>query len=205
MFIVIMLNGDNICSNIPVQCWRITDCACIESEVADYFIIKPLLSFVVVGISEAFSRKKSQQQKAYETEMQNHIILPKLHPSVSQFSVYSKVWHHSLISLGFFCAAATLDNKFLWINSFWKQNTSVICSFLLTLSSASSNVIVELASIFNSAHKTEESRKSFVGKLNEFTFFAVEKVRISQQDDTAEEKKLCLTKRLTNSKCWTGA
>lgn len=38
----------------------------------------------------------------------------------------------------------------------------------------------------------EESSKSFVGKLNEFTFFAVEKVRISQRDDTAEIKKNCV-------------
>lgn len=129
-----------------------------ESEVADCFIIKSTAIFHVVTNKALFIRKqKSQQQPQHEKYMKKKCkIILFLQNFISQsiFSEFKSATSFTHFTPRFFsfflCAVITLDVKFLWINSFWKQSTLVICSFLLyiTLSGASSNVIVELASIF---------------------------------------------------------
>lgn len=125
VFIVIMSNEDNICSNMPVHCWR---SIMLQGRAAWNWWLRPQKA------PQKLCKKKCKEK--FHTKSHHFRKLPSVW-------VHAEVRHHSVASVSF---QPLHRIKFLWINSFWKQSTLVICSFL-ALSAASSNVIVELASI----------------------------------------------------------
>lgn len=74
-------------------------------------------------------------------------------------------------------------------------------SSLQVLSGTGSDVIVELASILMCTQRMEEPSKSFVGKLNKFTFFAFERRKKTVDSLESDTAKSVNKKRSAHSKC----
>lgn len=88
---------------------------CVYGEWGSWlFYYKTAAVFCCCWHHWSILQKKKKTKIASTSAMQNHIILPKLHLSVSQFSVYSEVWHHSLTSLKnfFFGSLPLLTSSF---------------------------------------------------------------------------------------------